>query len=65
MYVRNDKSQIILYRLKDFDLLNIELIKREKSPKKCDVEILLSSKEQKLYSLMQLCSTVILKQRDK
>ena len=64
-YVRNDKSQNILKRLKEFDLLNIELIKREKSAKKCDVEILLSSKEQKLYSLMQLCSTVILKQRDK
>ncbi|WP_368030541.1 hypothetical protein [Arcobacter sp. s6] len=64
-YVRNDKSQNILKRLKEFDLLNIELIKRGKTLKKCDVEILLSSKEQKLYSLMQLCSTVILKQRDK
>ncbi|MDY0052152.1 MAG: hypothetical protein RBR65_06375, partial [Aliarcobacter sp.] len=64
-YIRNDKSQSVLKRLKEFDLLNIEVIKREKSTKKCDVEILLSSKEQKLYSLMQLCSTVILKQRDK
>ena len=64
-YIRNDKSQNILKRLKEFDLLNIELIKREKTVKKCDVEVLLSSKEQKLYSLMQLCSTVILKQRDK
>ncbi|MGE0052341.1 MAG: tetratricopeptide repeat protein, partial [Arcobacter sp.] len=36
-----------------------------KIPKKCDVEILISAKEQKLYSLMQLCSTVIAKQRDK
>jgi tetratricopeptide (TPR) repeat protein len=64
-YVRNDKSQNILKRLKEFDLLNIEIIKVEKASKKCDVEILLSLKEQKLYSLMQLCSTVILKQRDK
>lgn len=64
-YVRTDKSQNILKRLDNFDLLNIEIIKQEKSAKKCDVEILLSEKEQKLYSLMQLCSTVILKERDK
>ena len=64
-YVRNDKSHNILKRLKEYDLLNVEIIKRDKTAKKCDVEVLLSLKEQKLYSLMQLCSTVILKQRDK
>jgi tetratricopeptide (TPR) repeat protein len=43
----------------------VEIIKEDLVPKKCDIEILLSSKEQKLYSLMQLCSTTIVKQRDK
>ena len=63
-YVRNDKAQNIVKRLKKYDILNLEIIKSESKPKKCDIEILLSSKEQKLYSLMQLCSTSIVKQRD-
>lgn len=63
-YVRNDKAQNIVKRLKKFNILNLEIVKSESKPKKCDVEILLSSKEQKLYSLMQLCSTSIVKKRD-
>ena len=64
-YIRNDKLQSITKRLKKFEVLNLEIVKSEISSKKCDVEILLSAKEQKLYSLMQLCSTSIVKQRDK
>ncbi|MBU0925869.1 hypothetical protein KKG81_13365, partial [bacterium] len=64
-YVRNDKVQNISNRLNAFEVLNIEIIKAENISRKCDIEILLSQKEQKLYSLMQLCSTVIIKQRDK
>ena len=64
-YIRNDKIQSIQKKLKKFKIENIEIIKEEISRKKCDVEILLSSKEQKLYSLMQLCSTNIMKQWDK
>ena len=64
-YIRNDKIQNITNRLNEFEVMNIEIIKSENSPKKCDIEVLLSQKEQKLYSLMQLCSTVILKNRDK
>jgi len=64
-YIRNDKLQTIIKRVNKFEILNLEVIKSEKIPKKCDVEILLSAKEQKLYFLMQLCSTVIAKQRDK
>ena len=64
-YIRNDKLQTISKRINKFEILNLEIIKAEKTAKKCDVEILLSAKEQKLYSLMQLCSTVIAKQRDK
>ncbi len=64
-YIRNDKVQNITNRLNEFQVMNIEVIKAEISSKKCDVEILLSQKEQKLYSLMQLCSTVIIKNRDK
>ena len=64
-YVRNDKVQNIINRLNTFEVINIEIIKTENISKKCDIEILLSQKEQKLYSLMQLCSTVVIKQRDK
>jgi len=64
-YVRNDKVQTISKRLKKLKVLDVEVVNDEKLSKKFDVEIVLSSKEQKLYSLMQLCSTVILKQRDK
>ena len=64
-YIRNDKVQSIQKKLKKFKIENIEIIKEEISRKKCDIEILLSSKEQKLYSLMQLCSTNIMKQWDK
>ena len=64
-YIRNDKIQNITNRLNEFKVMNIELVKEETNQKKCDVEILLSQQEQKLYSLMQLCSTVIIKKRDK
>lgn len=64
-YIRNDKLLNITKRLNKFDILNIEIIKQEISSKKYDVEILLSSKEQKFYLLLQLCSTILLKQRDK
>lgn len=64
-YIRNDKLQNVVRRLNKFDILDIEIIKPEISSKKYDVEILLSSKEQKFYLLLQLCSTILLKQRDK
>ena len=64
-YIRNDKLQNVTKRLNKFDILNIETIKPEIISKKCDVEMLLSSKEQKFYFLLQLCSTILLKQRDK
>ena len=64
-YIRNDKFQNVTKKLKKFNILEVEIIKEDLVFKKCDIEILLSSKEQKLYSLMQLCSTTIVKQRDK
>ena len=64
-YIRNDKLQSVSKKLKKFKIENIEILKEENSYKKCDLEILLSLKEQKLYSLMQLCSTNIVKQWDK
>lgn len=64
-YIRNDKLQGITKRLKNFNISEIEILREENLIKKSDVEILLSFKEQKLYSLMQLCSTSIIKQRNK
>ena len=64
-YIRNDKLEAVSNRLKKLDILEFETIKDENQPKKCDLELLLSSKEQKLYALLQLCSTNILKDREK
>lgn len=52
-------------KLKKLKIENIEILKEENSYKSVILEILLSLKEQKLYSLMQLCSTNIVKQWDK
>jgi hypothetical protein len=64
-YIRNDKLQNVTKRLAKFNIFDPEIIKDEEKIKNYDIEILLSSKEQKLYSLMQLCSTNIVKQWDK
>lgn len=64
-YIRNDKLQNVTRRLAKFNVLNPEVLKDEENIKKYNIEILLSLKEEKLYSLMQLCSTNIIKQWDK
>jgi len=59
-YIRNDQIQAVKKRLEKYDVLNINIIKEKKSFKECDIEVLLSAKEQKLYSLMQLSSSSII-----
>ena len=65
LYIRNDQVQSIKKRLEVFDLLNIEVFKTRKQTNKCDINFLLSSKEQKLYSLMQLSSTKVLNVKER
>tara|TARA_B100001063_G_scaffold112857_1_gene105338 strand:+ start:7106 stop:9082 length:1977 start_codon:yes stop_codon:yes gene_type:complete len=65
LYIRNDQVKSIEKRLEASDVLNIEVIKTKKQINKCDINFLLSSKEQKLYSLMQLSSTKLLNTQNK
>jgi len=59
-YIRNDQIQAVKKRLENFNALNINIIKEKKAFKECDIDALLSLKEQKLYSLMQLSSSMII-----
>lgn len=65
LYIRNDQIQSVKKSLEDLNILNIEVIKEKRNENKCDIEFLLSSKEQKLYSLLQLCSTKLLDKENK
>ncbi|WP_121626343.1 hypothetical protein [Poseidonibacter antarcticus] len=64
LYIRNDKIQSITKKLEALGALNIVVIKSKQEAKNesnsCDIDFLLSNKEQKLYSLMQLSSLKIL-----
>ncbi|AXH09897.1 hypothetical protein CP960_07190 [Malaciobacter halophilus] len=60
-YIRNDQSKIIYRRLKDLGVLNIQIKKYSDKFIDCDVDLLLSQKEQKLFSLLQLSSSLIIK----
>ncbi|WP_404317655.1 hypothetical protein [Malaciobacter canalis] len=63
-YIRNDQSKNMYKRLKSFNILNIEIKKDFEDFKKCNVDTLLSAKEQKLYSLLQLSSSLIIEKND-
>jgi len=65
LYIRNDQIKSIEKKLEASDVLNIEVIKTKKQINKCDMDFLLSNKEQKLYSLMQLSSTKLLNTQGK
>ncbi len=68
-YIRNDQIQSIEKKLafcqkdKSIKIEKINIIKEAKTTKEFDVNILLSNKEQKLFSLMQLSSSSIIKDR--
>lgn len=65
LYIRNDKVQNLQKKLTTLGALNIEVINPRVIFTTCDIEFLLSNKEQKLYSLMQLSSSKLLKSQDK
>ena len=65
LYIRNDQIKSIEKKLEAFDVLNIEVIKTKKQTNKGDISFILSSKEQKLFSLMQLSSTKLLNTQNK
>ncbi len=60
-YIRNDQSKVIYKRLKELKVLNIDILKNSEEFAICDLDILLSTKEQKLLSLLQLSSSLIIK----
>lgn len=59
-YVRNDQIQSIEKKLASFKIKNINIIKETISLEEFDITILLSQKEEKLFSLMQLSSSIII-----
>lgn len=69
LYVRNDQIQSMRKKLEVLGTLNIEVKKIKKEAKKeaktFDINFLLSNKEQKLYSLLQLSSSKILAKNEK
>ncbi|WP_193311113.1 hypothetical protein [Poseidonibacter ostreae] len=65
LYIRNDQIQSFEKKLNTLGALNIEVFKAKEISSTCDIEFLLSNKEQKLYSLMQLSSSKLLKSKDK
>src|SRR5574344_2029610 len=64
-YVRSDKVQAIQKNLENIGVKNIKIVKNYKIEKKSNIDVLLSQKEQIFYSLLQLCSTKIVKSKDK
>src|SRR5574344_1110461 len=64
-YVRSDKVQVIQRNLENIGVRDIKIVKNDKIEKKSNIDVLLSQKEQIFYSLMQLCSTKIVKSKDK
>ncbi|MCT7462934.1 hypothetical protein N5S72_00505 [Aliarcobacter cryaerophilus] len=64
-YVRSDKVQVIQRNLENIGVKNIKIVKNDKIEKKSNIDVLLSQKEQIFYSLLQLCSTKIVKSKDK
>ncbi len=65
LYIRNDQIKSLSKKLDDMNTLNIEVIKDKEVSNTCDIEFLLSNKEQKLYSLMQLTSSKLLNKKEK
>lgn len=58
-YIRKDQQRVVEKRLQNFDLLTLEIDKEKRTKLDANIEILLSSKEKSLYSLMHLSSTSI------
>jgi hypothetical protein len=65
LYIRNDQIKSFQKKLSTLGALNIQVIKHNEASNNCDIEFLLSNKEQKLYSLMQLTSSKLLNKKDK
>ncbi|WP_198304444.1 tetratricopeptide repeat protein [Arcobacter vandammei] len=62
-YIRSDKIENVQNQLKNLYISDIKIIRNTILKDNFDVEILLSKKEQIFYSLLQLCSTNIIKNR--
>ncbi|RXJ86741.1 lipopolysaccharide assembly protein LapB [Arcobacter sp. CECT 8985] len=61
-YVRNDQIKQVSKKLKNLECLNIHINKLKNSFEDDKVSLLLSSKEQKLFKLLQLSSSLMIKQ---
>lgn len=64
-YVRSDKVENIEKILSNLGVINIKVIKNPKEQNSSNLDSLLSQKEQKFYFLLQLCSTFLVKSKEK
>lgn len=60
IYIRHDQQKDVTKNIKTLTDTNINICNKKKSYKNCDVDILLSSHEQKMYALLQLSSSFII-----
>lgn len=64
-YVRDDQIEEVKKNLKEYNILNISIQKQSMNKSDSNIDILLSSKEEKLYSLMHLSSSSLIKSKNK
>lgn len=65
LYIRNDNMQPCMKRLEELAIGNIQVMNEKNITSSSAVEILLSQREEKLYSMLQLSSTYIAGQCNK
>ena len=65
LYIRNDQISSIKEKLEKLDILSINIIKGKNTYNDSCSELLLSTQETKLYSLMQLSSTSFINKNEK
>ena len=59
-YIRNDQKRVIEKRLKSLEVLNIKIENKRYLKNNSNVELLLSTKEKALFSLLHLSSTTVI-----
>ena len=59
-FVRNDQKRVVEKRLENLDVLDIKIKNKRYLSKKTELELLLSQRENSLYSLLHLSSTSII-----
>ncbi|MFT7003328.1 MAG: hypothetical protein ACJAWW_000674 [Sulfurimonas sp.] len=59
-HIRNDQIEVIKKELENLKIKDIKIVKNTPVTNNFNIDFLLSQKEEKLYLLMQLCSSIII-----